>query len=261
MLRRPFLWSRQAPSEVSKASDRAERQGAASALAFHLNLVQTEMINVADICFGQRIICRLKPIVNFRAKDAGLLCALRQTFGVAKCSSILQKSEPASTEMNSRRQFSGVIMFRRGLVLYLSFVLAAGPCFCCCTISRLADQIRSFARSTEHKTAICPYCGCCSQDAEESTENDVKKPSPKRPRSCPCREQRQGAVVDVSAHVTHARILQDGWQTCCSWLPPNAPETGQSTPAETNASTLGRWSCFAHMPCQKALSTLQVFLC
>lgn len=152
------------------------------------------------------------------------------------------------------------VMWRRGLTLYFVFVLAAGPWFCCCTLARAASQIHGLLRPSDKLPAPCPCC-CCERANEEPTHKNHGDEAPAVPGKCPCRDQRDKALVDSGAGAHCERILRV-WSHCCSWLPAIVTKSGP-TEILTAASrpAFGGWSLFSHLARHKSLSTLQTLLC
>lgn len=155
-------------------------------------------------------------------------------------------------------------MFHRGMVIWIIFTLAAGPGFCCCTVSQIAHRLTSIVRSSQEQgRSSSPHCSCCCQKlSDQSVESDQEKNSQPPPKqSCPCRGQRGNAIVDSDTLTQGLRILQESTFSWCWCWTLSLIKTPKVDSVVANSFALRGWCRFCHLTSQQALSTLQIFLC
>ncbi len=76
-------------------------------------------------------------------------------------------------------------MFRRALNSYLIAVLLAGPCLCCCSLTRALTKTRTDASACQ----ITAH-SCCHGNTDQS--------SPEQPDRCPCRQHQDQQVISLT---------------------------------------------------------------
>jgi len=154
-------------------------------------------------------------------------------------------------------------MLRCGLVSYLMFAFAAGPGFCCCTATHLANRAKSLLSGGSTKPFTCPYCPQCTQHSESANTGKpgpAEKSYPGKPKSCPCQIHRSAPVSDKSDGETECkRLLQISFESpSADNLDVLAAPVALSV---VNASSLWNWSRVYRSTAAATLSILQVFRC
>jgi len=155
-------------------------------------------------------------------------------------------------------------MLRCGLVSYLMFAFAAGPSFCCCTATHLANHVKSLISPNQTKPLTCPRCSQCTQQSESSNTGEpgpAQKSSPGKPKSCPCRMHQSAQVSDnrSDTEIECKRLLQISSQApSAGGLDELAAPVAMSV---ANSSSLSIWSRVHRSTAATTLSVFQVFRC
>ena len=150
-------------------------------------------------------------------------------------------------------------MLRLALASYLTLALLAGPAFCCCAASRLADHIAAYLlpSASRDNSPTCPHC-CKSPGSADSNE---ERPSD-CPGHCPCQQDRADAVQLHDSGPDSVRLLEAQSQTALNLLifghcASNATGCGSDT-----GSNISRNSLTVHgATIARLLSVLQLLLC
>lgn len=86
-------------------------------------------------------------------------------------------------------------MIRIGLAIYLIFATVAGPWFCCCSATRLANALGQLTRAREsHVNSCSQRSGCCSCRHAAQQGSDESPPKPR----CPCHDKHGAKVAPTS---------------------------------------------------------------
>lgn len=152
-------------------------------------------------------------------------------------------------------------MLRYGLVSYLLFVMIAGPCYCCCTLTRLAGQLTPCTGSDDTPARTC--CHCCQSHSSNSEDNEASpgQPQPKKNNDCPCQKNRGTFLAQDSTGWDSTRLSQ-----LISFFQIDSMSVDLFVKDEDKANhalTFRRrgQAPFGTFPLSRALSMLQTFLC
>jgi len=115
---------------------------------------------------------------------------------------------------------AGFSMFRRLINSYLIAILLAGPCLCCCSLSRASTKDCPIA--TDGGLEIESH-SCCHSEPDDH--------APEKSQDCPCRkhQDQQATSLGVEASIANARLVAElSWPSLLSaWT-----FTGESSQAD-----------------------------
>lgn len=147
------------------------------------------------------------------------------------------------------------VMFRVGMISYLMLATLAGPAWCCCTLSQLAQAASLAVNSADSSTSST----CCHQGERIKPQKDQADSPADDP--CPCKEQRSNHVPAMTAEgqaLENVRLnspLLDSFQLALS-AAAIASCDGQSTPEHPSNSIRAFFTSGPDLLC-----ALQVFRC